>query len=310
VNNREYIKADFKTLQEALDGTNSGDTLYVEPSSTSYGDLTLTKNRTLIGNGYFLDQNIEAQWNKLPSMLENVTFSEGSSGSQLIGFQCNVNININVSNIIIRRNYVTRDVILSQVTDPISKIILSENYFNRGFSMTGSFHDIIIKNNILILSQTEYGYPGDFYGTVDGNGIFMNNVIIGVFVPYVRGSILSLKNFYVQNNILTSCNVIFEACVLSNNIASDASFGDQNGNRQNIDLSTVFLYSGSADGQYQLKEGSPAIGAGYAGVDCGAFGGDTPYVLSGIPPIPAIYHFGIGSRNGQNIITLKVKSHK
>ena len=38
-------------------------------------------------------------------------------------------------------------------------------------------------------------------------------------------------------------------------------------------ITTVFISSESTDGQYQLKNGSPAKGAGLDGVDCGMFGG-------------------------------------
>lgn len=42
------------------------------------------------------------------------------------------------------------------------------------------------------------------------------------------------------------------------------------------------------DRGYRLKPGSPAIGAGFNGVDMGAFGGTTPYILSGMPSRPRI----------------------
>ena len=45
----------------------------------------------------------------------------------------------------------------------------------------------------------------------------------------------------------------------------------------------------SNDGRYALKPGSPAIGAGAGGIDCGMFGGTNPYKLSGMPRIPAFY---------------------
>jgi hypothetical protein len=51
--------------------------------------------------------------------------------------------------------------------------------------------------------------------------------------------------------------------------------------------SHVYTWTGSADAKYQLKTGSPAIGA-CNGADCGAFAGTTPYILSGLPPRPRI----------------------
>ena len=44
----------------------------------------------------------------------------------------------------------------------------------------------------------------------------------------------------------------------------------------------------SADARYRLTDSSKALGAGTNGTDCGPFGGDTPYQLSGLPPIPLI----------------------
>ncbi len=59
----------------------------------------------------------------------------------------------------------------------------------------------------------------------------------------------------------------------------------------NVDMSTVFAETGSTDGKWQIKPGGPADGSGTNGTDMGIFGGNDPYVLSGIPPLPAIYEF-------------------
>ena len=62
-----------------------------------------------------------------------------------------------------------------------------------------------------------------------------------------------------------------------------------------------------------LKTGSPAIGAGMNGVDCGIFGGNQPYVLSGIPPIPSIFEINytaVGSSAVPIQVNLKAKTNK
>jgi len=76
-------------------------------------------------------------------------------------------------------------------------------------------------------------------------------------------------------------------------------------------MTTVFVDSGSVstDGDWQLRSGSPAIGAGLDGVDCGMFGGSTPYVLSGIPAIPSIYYFiAPGSASGAEGLQVEIKA--
>ena len=76
-------------------------------------------------------------------------------------------------------------------------------------------------------------------------------------------------------------------------------------------MATVFVGSGSTDGQWQLAEDSPARETGHNNVDMGIFGGPTPYVLSGIPAIPTIYSFqapSIGSTEDGLRVNLSVKS--
>ena len=87
-----------------------------------------------------------------------------------------------------------------------------------------------------------------------------------------------------------------------------------NGNQLNVNMNDVFVcYTNcaafSADGRYQLKALSPAIGAGSNGEDCGMFGGTDPYVLSGMPPVPAIYYFNYNFNNSTINVDMKVKSH-
>jgi hypothetical protein len=66
----------------------------------------------------------------------------------------------------------------------------------------------------------------------------------------------------------------------------------------------------STDGQWQLKANSPALGAGENGVDCGMFGGSTPYILSGMPNIPAIYYLNTPMVPSDVIdVAIKAKSH-
>ncbi|MCK5665308.1 MAG: hypothetical protein KAI17_17595, partial [Thiotrichaceae bacterium] len=78
-----------------------------------------------------------------------------------------------------------------------------------------------------------------------------------------------------------------------NNITNEAQFGADNGNQTWVDMDDVFVGAtdNSTDGQWKLKSASPAIGTDTESGDCGMFGGTSPYTLSGIPSIPAVYHF-------------------
>ncbi len=318
VNNRGVIPADFTSAQAAHDGANPGDTIFLEPSPTNYGNLTVSKKLIVIGTGYFLAENLETQWkNNWPAILGSVTFDVFSDYSQLMGTICG-SLQVSAPYITIRRNYINDIIQLSA-----SNIVVLENYcdFLGGYGCTtisflkinSGFHDISINNNIFIFHPRPYtsgAGVGDISGSVSYAGGFLNNIIMGYLSwNCAASSSLNLENFIVQNNIISTCTFYQNNNYYTNNICNNTEFGNQNGNQENVDLNTVFLYTGSTDGQYQLKTGSPAIGAGFGGVDCGAFGGLNPYILSGIPPIPAIYDFNIGSANNQYNVQLKVKAH-
>jgi len=88
VNNNPGVDADFNNLQTAINdaAVQPFDTLYVEGSNTSYGDIDIDKPLVLIGTGYFLNENDTTQANKNPSKISTVDFNSGSAGSVLKGF--------------------------------------------------------------------------------------------------------------------------------------------------------------------------------------------------------------------------------
>ena len=294
VNNNEGVDADFTTLQEAHDGAESGDTLYVAGSVTSYGNLTLTKTLYIFGPGYFLSENPETQANLLFAKTGEIKFDKTdystSEGSLISGISSSSypSMFVKVNNITVRRCYIGYSISVSA-----SNINILQNYLNDVYVKSGS-SNIIISNNICS------------YLSVDSSSsaIITNNVIHGN---------VSVFNSSLSNNIVTG---IFGGSnnVFSYNIGGGTQFGTENGNQSNVDMTTVFVgeEGNSTDGQYQLKQGSPAIGAGYDGVDCGVFGGPTPYILSGLPPIPAIYFFispAVGSSATGLSVQIKAKAH-
>lgn len=309
VNNRSGITADFTTAQAANDGATAGDSVFLEPSPTSYGNLTISKKIIVIGTGYFLTENPETQWKtNWPSSLENVTISSGGSYSQVMGVTINFGVTINAQNVTIKRNYVYPYLIINSSNVTITGNFIYMNYSSGGFNAGNGNHDIYISNNIFTCYTSYYYQPPTISGSVTSNGGFMNNVIIGAYSSYSYSQ-LYLSNYIVQNNILSSCTFSPSTNDYSYNIADNTSFGNLNGNQQNVNMTNVFLNTGSTDGRYQLKAGSPAIGAGFGGTDCGVFGGLNPYVLSGLPAVPAIYDFIIGNTGNQVNVQVKVKSH-
>lgn len=304
VNNNEGVDADFTTLQEAHDGAESGDTLYVAGSLNSYGDLTLTKTLYIFGPGYFLSENPETQANLLFAKTGEIKFDKtdysSSEGSLISGISSSPpssshSMYVNVNNITVRRCYV-----FGQITIYASNINILQNCVRDDVFVGSGFNNIIISNNIIGNNNDD-----DLVADSSSSAIITNNVIYGR---------LSVYNSSLSNNILRAGSFSGSNNTFSYNIGNSDQFGIENGNQSNVDMTTVFVgeEGNSTDGQYQLKQGSPAIGAGYDGVDCGVFGGLTPYILSGLPAIPAIYFFispAVGSSATGLSVQIKAKAH-
>jgi hypothetical protein len=123
------------------------------------------------------------------------------------------------------------------------------------------------------------------------NGVVENNIM------NLDGSYgLNLLNCIIRNNIECSGGgANFSGATVQNNMSVGTTFGNLDGNIQSATLTNVFedwinvSASFSIDYRLQLKAGSPAIGAGFSGVNMGAYGCSFPYVFSGIPNVPSIF---------------------
>lgn len=299
VNNNGF-DPDYTTLSSAVAAASNGDTIYVEGSAIEYEGCVIAKQLTLIGPGYFLGENPKTHAVGLPAEFKSdITFANGSAGSTIMGCYINSHnlvINTNnisvirnniytittentVSNINILQNYVAYYIIVSgSSTIGITNSVISNNYFGHSISIGNSSGGLIITNNICTYGISSYGST-------------------------------------IQNNIITSSSYDIAANTgnsISYNIMAKSGTNTNN-NQYGVNMTTVFVgHSGtSTDGQWKLAVSSPAIGAGSSGVDCGIFGGLSPYVLSGVPNLPHIYEADVPAAvsSGSSLsIKIKVKS--
>lgn len=329
VNNNSGIAADFTTLQAAHDGASAGDTLHVEASPTNYGGATFTKKLVVIGPGYYLNENPNTQAIKQTALVSTITLYAGAAGSVLMGLDFNSSsLNVYANDIVIRRNKFssaannTTDYYVGAIqlyynyqgdNSAVKNTIISQNY---GVAIYGNYAvtGVLISSNYISFNS----YYGDATTAdvlrmhADAIVIIQNNII--------RRGTITVNNSNITNNIQMAGAFNGTNNLVSNNLGSATQFGTTNGNKSNIDMGTVFVGAGtgvSSDGQWKLASGSPAIGAGYGStaqkpVDAGIYSGQTPYVLSGLPPVPSIYYFDnkpIGSNSDPITVTIKVKSN-
>ncbi len=308
------ILRDFTDLQAANNSSSvaNGDTLYLYAGN--YGGATITKQLTIIGTGYFLSQNPETQFNTQSSIVEGINFNTGSEYSVLTGVETSgVNVN-QTDNITIKRNYIRGWSPAVRITSSYNILVYQNicqadmnNYNNIDVKIEGIYINPIsgiqIKNNILL--QNNWNTGCGVYSVV---ACLVENNVFQLCSLDVIGS-------NVRNNILYAGGYNgHETSIFMNNICDGTQFAPDgvNGNQCNKDIpGQVILWSGTTDGRFQLRPGSPAIGAGLNGVDCGAFGGGTAYVLSGMPSeIPSVFFFEDSYVGYTYPFHIKAKSHK
>ena len=316
VNNQPGISANATTLQGAHDIANIGDTIHLESSTLDYGAVTLTKQLVIIGTGYFLGSNPQTQALLAGSKIGSIYFDAGSENSVIMGCEISGKIYFRTSNICVMRNKINGNFEIGNSTSGanLTNFLIKQNYiswyaYNQG-TLINNFNNpyvsnLHIKNNILI--QT---YTGGSYNILELNANFSGNIENNV-IQNANSNSISIYNFTLKNNILNQGAVSLGNCQTFNNIANYTQFGTQDGNQSNVVFQDLFVGSTttSPDGYYQLSVSSLASGAGENGTDCGVFGGSDPYVLSGMPGVPAIYYFSITGTGTQSQVKIKVKSH-
>ena len=276
--NNSGVPAPYTNFAAAHDAAAIGDTIHLEASLAGYGSLQFSKRLVVIGTGYFLGQNAQTQVNLAPSTATSLGFNTGSAGSVVIGITLTGYTIISQNNTRIERCRFLANAEIATAFVPFFSGVQLVGCLFQGNLLIGnggsSVQNLTLANNI-------------FLGTVSNgtasSGVFRNNVLSNASATPA----FTANNMVVENNIF-DCEVTPGNNTFAHNLFRTAPVAAEDGNVQNVDMSTVFV-GGTNDGQWQLAPGSPAIGAADDNGDCGAFGGNEPYRLSGIPAIPSIF---------------------
>jgi hypothetical protein len=252
-----------------------------------------------------LNLNTNQQANPATATIASFKLNTGSSGTIISGLTVLVNDNyISTGDITISRNTIGSNIYISRDYS-YSNIIISGNYGINLIGTTGSLSATLITNVLIINNYLANVTLNSQYSGVIANNIFSHHSN-------------TTSGFTIKNNICTnsdgSPDFNGNSNTISNNIsASTVGLPAGNGNQNGVLMTTVFVGAtgNSTDGQWQLKTGSPAIGAGSNSEDCGIYGGSTPYHLSGLPKIPSVYLLSApATSNGNTLaVTISVKTN-
>ncbi len=275
VDNNPGSVAMYVNFEDAYEAANDGDTILLAGSSSSYSSPTIYKRLKIVGAGYFLSENIVPGLNPNSSKISLTVDSDSllgtGSGTQLIGLEGSFSVRSDVSGVII------------------------DKCVSRAFQVWNVSSSVVMARCFAATVGSAVGFNSGSEGSIIRNSVIGSlsyNSVTGISAD--RCVITSAFNGNPSTSITNSIFVFSNSSSFARNGSSVSNCmavgfdtlptGAGNINGQLV--GNVFLNTGSDDGKWRLKAGSPALGAGTGGSDMGAFGGPSPYVLSGIPGIP------------------------
>lgn len=276
VDNSVGASAQFSDLQSAISGAAPGDIIYVHPSETNYGDISIDKSIDLIG---FSHNDVDKK-----TLVDEIDLLDNASNTRISGFHITndinaLNTNVELNTITIENNLIDGTIWSGMAYSGVSGMIIRGNVMYRIGSNSSTwlnYTNTIISNNVI----TSFIYT-NFHESIT----IKNNIFIEGSYPVNVGNAtgdLKVQNciFYESSGATVNINgsgVLYENC-LSYNIGGGSYstlVGTNNLNNQNplfVEDNNNTTFEAEID-DYKLKTGSPGIDAGINGEDIGLFDG-------------------------------------
>ncbi len=295
VDNNPNRPANFRTIQEAADAAEQGDTILIAGSETPYDIVYLRKRLNLYGPGYWLAEN-DIPAPGLSAKIVMLSLDSGtdpflpdygysSAGSVIEGIEFGSNwLSINTENNRLARIKAER-ISVNAPGNRISHSWIDDEVRLEGETPVtpGASGSVLLSNRIgsILIDSQIVAYCEFCIFTRQGSSGYpiaspANNTAT------IRNSIFVAPQEYSG----TLSGVVFDHCMAIGTVTLPA--GNGNTNLAANQLSNVFQLGTETDRRFLLKAGSPAIGTGKDGADRGMFGGPSPYVISGIPARPRV----------------------
>lgn len=255
VSNVPGSSAPYSTIEAAHEAAIPGDTIMVEGSADSYGyKITITKKIVLIGPGY--------------NHIANGAVSEGTNSARLDillidykevvvqGMEIDTYININKPNVVLTRCLLGGGVNLNAEA---TGTIVHQNYLKDGvYGSSSSTANVTVTNNIFECAEA-----------YNGRVRLLKNSYIGYNTCLKEAETQDNYNDFFRSN---------SGCTIENNILClpyESSGTNQYTN--NYTFTETPFYNIASEVAIRNTE------LGFSEGKYGAFSGDDPYVISGIP---------------------------
>jgi hypothetical protein len=315
----------YKTVKAAMDAANPGDVLLIQGSSTSYGNIHITKPISLIGTGHNPQKQIA-----YTSTADSITVAADVAKVNVSGL-CfhNFNYSDKKSNTNLDQVRIDYCAIKGKIyfAGDCNNWMIRNCIFNEKSSIT-SATTLVGRSKLMITNNFFYDSSINNLGDVP-NVVLSNNLFVGNPNTVATNSVLSyMEKSLIQNNIFYQTNTSgkgMKSCVYQNNMsykATDGSFViannvDGGGNFANTNPEFANYKGGmyTIDTNLRLKTTSPGHhkGTGGEGDDIGLYGGGTTFSMTGEPDIPQVRRLVVNTNMATqtgNKIQVTLKSSK
>jgi hypothetical protein len=322
VSNDPNKPAQYTTIAAAFAAAAAGDTIYVYGSTANYGDLTINKSITIIGNGFNARKEFfhHSRMNmiRLNNDVSNVTI-DGITFARFVAFTTAA---FNYSNITLRNCQLGNDIDLKLNGGDVINCNgvlnnwLIENCIIYSFSLhyntacTGvqpATTGFLVKNSLIYFFSDNYNV--NFVNCQLGSINSQNTPTFNAVRDCSFDNCMFIKYQFAQNS--TNTGNVFNNCltyqITSPNFDLQSWTGGANGTANNciINQNPLWVNSFALDGIFNmlsnplipsswdpaLNAGSPALNNGIGGTNIGLTGGVTPYRYRGEPNLPVVRRF-------------------
>lgn len=290
----------FTDLQSAINSSKvaPGDTIHVEASVTNYGGITLSKKLTLLGTGYYLDENPNCQNSNSTSSVNEIYITSGASGSKMYGLSIEGDYydgvtfaQAAISDILISNCKIKYDIEFGNTSTNFSidniqfvKCVINSDiysdYYDKGKVKNLTIRNCYIDGEVILRSQV----TGQLF-----QNVFEGKVTIWSGISFYNNISTPSAAALVQNN--NSSTNIFNNLFIS----SQPAWISGGNNEFGLVISNVFNTSATTLEKILVplsycKECFKGYKPGGTNNEqIGMYGGSDPYTPAGLPPIPSIY---------------------
>lgn len=293
VNNTTGSGAPYTKVDDALKAAETGDTIMIDGSNNGYGNITVNKKVVLMGPGFWRSENGVSGQGESDATLGTITINSAAQGSVIRGLKVE-NIGISANNIVVNRCYVT--------------------YRIRVQAGVGSTADNCVIHQNFIAGRIE-GYSNNSYANYTQ---ITNNIFLAVnnCIRYINEGYIAYNTFTCPKSDQYDKQVLdIKSCTLTKNVFignEDLIDGNSYVDNYMPEQWNITLYEHrDTDLAIKNQKLSDEDAAAIAGK--GAFNGDDPYVISGIPAGPVIQDLTVPAsvEQGNNLnITIKLGVQK